>query len=74
MGVYMKKNNQIIKNTSLIFLILVPIILIVLSSNGITLMNNTYVYIYVAIYVGVSVTYVLVTNKTCNWHHAYKDL
>jgi hypothetical protein len=63
----MKKNNQIIKNISLIFLILVPIILIVLSIYGITLMNNTYVYIYVAIYIGVSVTYVLVTNKNCNW-------
>lgn len=63
----MKKNNQIIKNISLIFLVLVPIILIVLSSYGITLMNNTYVYIYVAIYIGVSVTYALVTKKTCNW-------
>lgn len=63
----MKKNNQIIKNIALIFLILVPIILIVLSGYGITLMNNTYVYIYVAIYIGVSVTYVLVTKKTCNW-------
>jgi hypothetical protein len=45
----MKKNNQIIKNISLIFLILVPIIIIALSSNGITLMNNTYVYIWLFI-------------------------
>ncbi|WP_346962290.1 hypothetical protein [Clostridium sp.] len=45
----MKKNNEIIKNVSLIFLILAPTILIVLSSNGITLMNNTYVYIWLFI-------------------------
>jgi len=67
MGGKMKKKNQIIKNISLTLLFVMPIIIIVLSSNGITLMNNTYVYIYMAIYIGVSVTYVLVANKTCNW-------
>ncbi len=46
----MKKNNQIIKNISLTLLLVMPIIIIVLSSNGITLMNNTYVYIYGYLY------------------------
>lgn len=63
----MRRKHQIIKNISLTFLILLPIIMIVLSINGITLMNNTYVYIYMFIYIGASVTYVLVTNKTSNW-------
>ncbi len=63
----MKSKDITIKNILLMLLILLPIIMIVLEKNGITLMNNTYVYIYLAIYIGISITYVLLTNKTCNW-------
>ncbi|WP_017415921.1 hypothetical protein [Clostridium tunisiense] len=63
----MKSKDITIKNISLMLLILLSILMIVLEKNGITLMNNIYVYIYIAIYIGLSVTYVLLTNKTCNW-------
>lgn len=63
----MKSKDITIKNILLMLLILLPILMIVLDKNGITLMNNTYVYIYLVIYLGLSVTYALVTNKTSNW-------
>lgn len=63
----MKSKDITIKNILLMLLIFLPILMIVLEKNGITLMNNTYVYIYLVIYLGLSVTYALVTNKTSNW-------
>jgi len=46
MEVNMKKINQIIKNISLTLLFVMPIIIIVMKSNGLTLMNNLYIYMY----------------------------
>ncbi|WP_346878047.1 hypothetical protein [Clostridium sp. UBA7791] len=43
----MKKINEIIKNISLTLLFVMPIIIIVIKSNGITLMNNLYIYMHI---------------------------
>ncbi len=46
----MKKINEIIKNISLTLLFVMPIIIIVIKSNGITLMNNLYICISNSLY------------------------
>lgn len=58
----MKNSNQIMKNIPFIFFILLPIIMIVFRSNGITLMNNTYGNLYVIIYAAISIKFIFGTN------------
>lgn len=54
----MKKINEIIKNISLTLLFVMPIIIIVIKSNGITLMNNLYIYAYLTVYICIATIYV----------------
>lgn len=54
----MKKKNRIIKNISLTLLFVMPIIIIVMKSNGLTLMNNLYIYAYLAVYICIAIIYV----------------
>lgn len=56
----MKKMNGIIKNISLTLLFVLPIIIIVMKSNGLTLMNNLYIYAYLAVYICIAIIYVKV--------------
>ncbi|WP_346886582.1 hypothetical protein [Clostridium sp. UBA4395] len=46
----MKKINETIKNTSLTLLFVIPLITIVMKSNGLTLMNNLYICISSSLY------------------------
>lgn len=63
----MKNNNQIIKNIPFTFFILLPIIMIIFRSNGITLINNTYANLYLIIYAAISIKFVFGTNKNSKW-------
>lgn len=67
----MKNNNKIIKNIPFIFFILLPIIMIIFRSNGITLMNNTYANLYLIIYAAISIKFIFGTNKNSKWLGIY---
>ncbi|MEG1256823.1 hypothetical protein [Clostridium sp.] len=54
----MKNSRTIIKNVSLTLLFVVPIVLIIMASNGITLINNLSIYTYIIIYICIAIIYV----------------
>ncbi|MEG0309218.1 MAG: hypothetical protein RR636_14845 [Clostridium sp.] len=52
------KNRKIIENIFLALLFVIPIVIIIMQSNGITLINNLCYYGYIGLYVCIAVIYV----------------
>ncbi|WP_346931087.1 hypothetical protein [Clostridium sp.] len=54
----MTNNRKTIENISLTLLVLIPIVIIIMQSNGITIINNLCIYTYIAVYISIAATYV----------------